>query len=266
VRGTFLRVAAGQVSADGASIATTLGGLSSATSFIVTPIPPESTASSLQPKDRWVPSVLGEGNLKAMALMPGHRSVGQTRAQSLLYNSATADPRPVLSSIINIDVRRGLPNALETQLYVNGVKIPDILVTNLGTPADPKDTALTGSAEKLSRQITFDAGSLPTGTYNYRILTFAKYACSSIASVETGRVFVNNRATSDTGRGWKNTDLQKITIAPDGAAVIEEPDGSLTRFEAKKAVAAFDRKAFRFAPQGDVDTRGCSADRLGRQD
>ena len=250
VKGTYFRVAIGQVSADGTSISTTIGGLSAATSFVVTPIAPESSASSIQPKNRWVPSVLGEGNLKAMAAMPGHESVGQTRAASLTYNSATADPRPVLSSIINIDVRRGLPNALETQLYVNGVKIPDILVTNLSAPANARDTGISGTAEKLSRQITFDASFLSTGAYPYRILTFATYGCSSIASVETGRVFVNNRSDSDTGRGWKHTDLQQVTFSPDGAAVVEEPDGSLTRFEAKKAVSAFDRKPFRFAPVG----------------
>ncbi|MEQ1698414.1 MAG: FG-GAP-like repeat-containing protein [Hyphomicrobiaceae bacterium] len=248
--GTYIRVAHGQVSADGTQIATTLGGIESPTMFVATPIPAESASAKDQPKEKWVPSIIGEGNLRAIVQGPAHKSTGQSRASSLLYNSSTAAPRPVLSSTINVDVRRGLPSTLETQLYVNGVKIPDVHVTNLDQPFNLTDKPLTGNAEKVSRQITFDAGFLKTGTYDYRILTFSKYACTSIASVETGKVFVNNRSESEYGRGWKNAELQKITISPNGAAVIEEPDGSLTKFDARKATTNFDRKSFRHTPNG----------------
>ncbi len=249
--GTFVRSGTGVVSADAQSITTASGGLTTATSFVAVPIELASEESPDQPREGWVPSVLGEGNVRTFANVSGHSSVGRQRGSALIYNSTTANPRPIISSVVSIPAERALPGTVETQLYVSGVRVSNPLITNLATPADPNGTPINDDAdERISQQITFDASWLPTGYHDYRLLTFAKYGCNAVASERTGRVFVNNLTQSPYGRGWRPTDIQTLHIEPDGSALIEEASGALSFFEKKKAVEDFNRKSLRFDVEG----------------
>lgn len=264
---TFIRSGSGRVSTDAATIVTESGGISSDTAFLATPLALDSTPGSDQPSEGWSPSLLGEGNLRAAVAASGYESIGLQRQPALIYNSTTASPRPLISSVVAIPADRAIPGTLEARLFVGGIELPNALVTSLSTPADvggaPIDDARN---ETVAQQVTFDASWLPTGYHEYRLLTFANYACTAIASERKGRIFVNNHTESPFGRGWTSADIQTLHVQADGSALVEEADGSLTRFEKKQAVADFNRASLRFEANGGSYPVVADFDLDGRKD
>lgn len=204
----------------------------------MTPLPVEGGVSSQQPKAKYIPSLLGEGNLQNSYSLPAYTSLGQDRSLGFVYNSVTADPRPIILADVVIPAETTLSGKLEAELYIGRQKAPGVVVVDL-TESQTGNASIPvqGTSSKVSLSISFDARALPTGLHDYQLYVFAGHQCSAAASLISGSVFVNNRSDSPYGAGWKPSELQQLHKQPDGSVAIEEPNGGLTRFEEEKLVS-----------------------------
>ena len=265
--GQYRRAGLGVVTADASKIEIISGGIPATTEFFATPISVLAQATDDQSKSTYVPSLLGTGNHQQAVSITGYTSVGSQRSISTLYNSATASPRTLISSEILIPAAAAIPPTFEIEVAIGGIKMPGKVVSQTSQPQNPTDPGLVqGQVEKIVLQVAVDASLLGTGRYDYTMSVFSVFGCSAIAFEQNGKLFINNRDTSPYGTGWKVTELQKLDIQPDGAALVEEIDGTLTSFEKSKAVAAFDKADFQtaVAPANHIDVADFNRD--GRPD
>ncbi|PZP64886.1 MAG: hypothetical protein DI604_25960, partial [Delftia acidovorans] len=258
----YSRVATGTVGPDGYTITGLTGSVSAGTNLFVTPLPVEGNVSSQQPKAKYTPSLLGEGNLQNSYSLPAYTSLGQDRSLGFVYNSVTADPRPIILADVVIPAETTLSSKLEAELYIGGQKAPGVVVVDLtASQTGNGSIPVQGTSSKVSLSISFDARALPTGLHDYQLYVFAGHQCSAAASVVSGAVFVNNRSDSPYGAGWKPSELQQLHKQPDGSVAIEEPNGGLTRFEEEKLVSLSSPELFElFDPEraevADLDKDG----------
>jgi RHS repeat-associated protein len=246
-------VGSATVAANGIVLSDVTGAAPAGANLVIAPLSLSGTASRLQPKDSYVPSLLGEGNLQTGFSLPSYVSLGQNRAPSFLYNSLTASPRPIITADITIPADAPLTSTLEAELYVNGQKAPGVTVTRLDA-AEKSGTALPVETESAvaSVSVSFDASALPTGAYPYELYVFAGQTCGAAAAKIDGKVFVNNRSVSPYGSGWKPTELQQIFPQTDGSVLIEEANGGLSSFESKKETADLQALTLRFPSIGGL--------------
>ena len=217
----------GVVSTDGATIALTVGGVPGGTVFAIAPRRPGAHVSTAQPADIFTPSMLGSGNMQASFSPPGTRQLDTARGLTFVYNSATANPSPVLRESVLMGANTGLPQTLATSLTVGGVTQSSSLTTNLSTPQSG-GTALNGAlTNALVQAGAANLAALPTGSYPYSFLTVAKYGCSAVAFQSFGTLVVNNQSSSAFGPGWQLAEVQKLTPQPDGSVAIAEGSGNV---------------------------------------
>ena len=216
----------GQVSADGASISLTVGGVPGGTVFAIAPRRPGVKISTAQPNGIFAPSMLGSGNMQASFSPPGTRQLNAGRGLTFLYNSATANPSPVLRETVTVGSNTGLPQTLATSLTVGGVSQATTLITNLATPIAGAGALSAAVTNALVQAGAANLTALPTGSYPYSFLTVARYGCSAVASQSFGTLVVNNQSASPFGPGWQLAEVQSLTPAADGSVTIAEGTGS----------------------------------------
>jgi hypothetical protein len=157
-RGTYARSGLGKVSPDGQSIQIISGGLASATSFFATPIPTLAEKTQDQPGSTYVPSLAGEGNLQTGYSISGYHSLGRMRSSSLLYNSVSASPQPIISAAITVPANAPVPPKFDVELEIGGVKIPGSIAAQTLEPHNPSDPGIDeSSVQRLVLQVAFDA-------------------------------------------------------------------------------------------------------------
>jgi RHS repeat-associated protein len=114
-------------------------------------------------------------------------------------------------------------------LRVGGVELLGELFTNT--------TGLSESIDETFHQaVQFDANSLPTGRYPYRLSLTSNYISSSISTFLNGQVIVNNRSQSPLGAGWTLEGLQRIHVQADGSVLLTQDNGSAALFRTDRAL------------------------------
>jgi RHS repeat-associated protein len=242
--GTFSIVGKGVVTSDGQSIITVEGGVvASAWHFSLaapSQIASASSESHLCDSSRCgvgSESDLEEGTLYLAHTLPSYRSLGQSRAVSLTYSSATADPKPIVSLDATLGSTSAVPNAFSIKFEVGGVQQGGEIFTD--TRSLPR-----GTSARLSTQ--FDASNLTTGRYPYSATVFSNYLNSSIGGITNGNVIVLNRRQSPLGSGWAITDLQQIHPQADGTVLLTSGGGTASFFSGGPDVFT--------SPQGDFSS------------
>ncbi len=244
--GTFSIVGQAQVNDDGI-IETISGGLSLASWHTMMPPEPETDEgeNNEENDDRkkeekectGSQTTLCAGHLTIIHPLASYKSFNQIQEMALIYNSLTADPRPIIVSKVTNPVVSAVPLTVSTNLEIDGV-IQDAEVFT--------DTSvLNEDVEEVYRQARqFDANSLATGVHLYRMLIKNNFLSSSIAAIKSGRVLVHNRNQSPFGAGWGLSDTFKMTtsnvvpgIFPNGAIrwisfdlAISQGDGSIQAY------------------------------------
>jgi hypothetical protein len=224
-------VGRGVVSADGAVITTVSGGLTQSGYFTMAPVPPATAASADHNADNVTPTALNDGNFATTYTLPSYNSLGEDRALTFVYNSTAASPEPIVAGDATLLEVTGVPGLVQSRLEVGGVDVSGAVYTSTSQPAQTGDSISETADETIRQALSFDAASLATGTYPYRLSSAGRYGCSSIAGETTGRVLVQNEIESPFGAGWTLAGLQRLHIQEDGRLVLTEGDGSALSFE-----------------------------------
>lgn len=226
--GDYQVVGEGLVSDDGSEIATTAGGLSTATTFTVVPVHLDVSEAEDQTAEFMIPSLLGEGNAKAMVTPPSWTTFGDDRGAPMLYNSTAAAPNPIISINATIPEVTGVPERFIARLEVGG----RLAAETIHTKPSNDNGSLSESVDEIIRQAAqFDATDYKTGRYDYRFILTAEYGCSKTISVQRGEVLVRNQSESPYGAGWSIAGLPAITLVNGGGALLDDGDGSLKMFD-----------------------------------
>lgn len=253
--GTFHVVGVGAVSADGSTIETISGGIVAASWHF--PSPPDPNPDSSSNNDDFDPgpgrgagsgpgpdpldpnndepqpdpacgntgssTSFCTGNLSIAHSLPTHRSHGRNRGLTLVYNSTSADPQPIIVTDATIPVRSAVPETISTTLRVAGIDQAVELFTDTSGLSETVDETIHLAAQ-------WDAAEFPTGAYPYRLLVRNNFARSRVGQAQIGQVLVNNEQDSPLGAGWTLSGLQHLHAQADGNVILTRGDGSLLRF------------------------------------
>ena len=246
--GEFVVVGTGRVSADGSVIEMISGGIR-ANDWHAT-IPPAVDAdgsgnnSSNQPcgcerleVDTGSATAIHSGNLSLDHALPSYESLGKSNALVLNYNSINADPRPIITSKATVVARAAVPQTVSASLSAG-------LDQSVETFTDTR--ALDESIdETIVQAFQFDASNFDSGVYPYKLKLTSNYpSSSSISSLISGEVLINNQRSSPFGAGWTLDGLTKLRQQENGNQLMTLGDGSARLFT----------QAFIFLLDDTVDT------------
>ena len=205
--GSFIIVGRGLVSDDGSVIETISGGISAADWHFLLPQAPTANTSAERSENNFTNqdqnkctdcpggsrTAVSSGNLRVEHSLAGYRSSGQSRELQLIYNSFRANPQPVISANLSVAAQAAVPATLASRLSVAGVDQAVEVFT---------DTSGLSTGVEVRQAVQFDASSFQTGIYPYRLALSGNYTRSSISTVLSGRVLINNQQKSPLGAGW----------------------------------------------------------------
>ena len=223
--GQFVIVGAGEVI--GGQIIMTSGGIEAATAIAAVPPAPLLVLSEDHNDFNLRPTALADGNFSTSITTPSYRSLDQERAVTLVYNSATAAPSPIVAADATIQARAAVPPLLSASLELSGATVAGPVFTST---QDPSPLAF-GQNHTLRLGLTFDAQALPTGRYPARVAATARYGCSHVSGEALGAVLVNNESESPLGAGWTLQGLERLILQEDGTAILVDGTGGLLSFQ-----------------------------------
>lgn len=160
------------------------------------------------------------GDLRIVHALPEIRTLNKARVPSLLYNSALAEPYPIVAASVTLP-SGPLPDSVQAVLKVNGLE------KARGRWAG-NDWAL-GPTRRIG--LGYSAAGDTTRVYDYT-LEVARIPDSMTFTVVTGKLLVVNRRTSAFGAGWWLAGLERLEFLPDGNTLWVGGDGSARLFTA----------------------------------
>ncbi len=231
--GEFEKVGTGTVSADGTTVDSD-GGVVTSGSWHAT-VPPrviiDEDGRRILVIDRpWQKKKHGssavgirDGSLSVDYELPGIRSLNETANLSLIYNSATADPRPVINFDVNNGLRGPIPTSISATLCVAGLDQGEVFTDGSGMPFN--------SIEPFRQAFQIDGSQLPTGLYSYEMRVICNFPQSRRqAPPINGQVVTVNEQASPFGAGWTLSGLSRLFPQADQSLLLVEGDGSATLF------------------------------------
>jgi YD repeat-containing protein len=165
-------------------------------------------AQTNSPDQPWA-GVVSQGPFSASQLtgeLQTALSLGQGRA--LVYSSLTADVEPVV--IVESTFSSGTssipsPDSVEVRLTFGGLNATTIFFNGSLMPGD-----------RVHFADQIDAGSLPTGHYQYSMTVISHYGTTTATRVFTGYQDIVNRQASEFGAGWSLAELDRLGIGTGG--------------------------------------------------
>ncbi|MFQ5964050.1 MAG: MopE-related protein [Candidatus Scalinduaceae bacterium] len=231
--GEFFIAGTGEVSADGSVINTIDGGIREASWHFPLPIETNGASQTMSLIQRIINFIKCEtgsisyahsGNLAVDHSLSSYSSLGQSRALRFVYNSDHADPQPVIISNSTIPFKSAVPPTVSTSLSVGGV--------DQGVEVFTDTSGLSESVDETIRLVAqFDASGFETGIYPYRFTQTNNFTQSSVSSVLSDDVLVNNQRDSSFGAGWTLNGLERIWPQNVGGVLLTDGDGSTLRYE-----------------------------------
>ena len=228
--GTFVVVGTGRVSADGSVVETISGGIRANDWHTVLPpfsepADPEGDSNRVcgcerQERETGSATAVRSGNLSLDHALPDYTSLSTPRGLRLFYNSTNADPQPIVSTETTILRRAAVPRSVSASLSVAGLDQAVESFTDTSGLDESRD-------ETLIQAVQFDASGYETGAYPYSLRLTSNYDLSSVSSILTGNVLVNNQKRSPMGAGWTLEGLQRLSPQADGSIILTEGDGSV---------------------------------------
>ena len=160
---------------------------------------------------------LRTGGMGEIHEVVSYRSLGRERAPQFIYNSLSADPRPVMALHPTLSLNAGVPNLVSTRLEVGGVIQGEVFT-------DTSSFTL-NTAEPFRQAIQFNASPFPTGSYPIRLLVTSHFNQGSVGTFLSDTVLVRNEKSSPFGAGWTLDGLNRLLLQTDGSAVLAKGNG-----------------------------------------
>ncbi len=143
------------------------------------------------------------GDLRVTHALPGVRTLGATRAPTLLYSSQHHDPFPRVTVEVSAGGDPGpLPDSTVYNLYVADVE--------RSRESIPASVWSTGRTKRI--QLGWSALADTTGVYRYKVVArvFFNGVASPDTVVATDEVIVVNRRNTPYGAGWWLSGLERL--------------------------------------------------------
>lgn len=158
------------------------------------------------------------GDLRLVYPLPPIQSLGKVRAPTLLYNSQTAHPYPLVQRPVTLPTGQAVPTTVRATLLVNGV------ARDSGSWAG-SDWGSAGVTRMIS--LGYDAASDSTNVYGYILQVVGiTGGVRTTLTADTGQLVVVNRGQSAFGAGWWLAGLEQLLAQPDSAWLFVGGDGS----------------------------------------
>ncbi len=166
---------------------------------------------------------VSSGNQRESHEAAAYRTANRTRSHTLVYNSLSADPQPILSSTATITQVSAVPDLSSFGLSVGGVDLGIEVFTDTSGFSESMD-------EPFVQTIQFDASALPTGRYPYTLRQTNHFGPSSVTGLASSRVIVQNEQSSPFGAGWTLAGLQRLFLDSSDGALITDGSGEALYF------------------------------------
>jgi RHS repeat-associated protein len=166
------------------------------------------------------------GDLRIIHQTPAIRTLNKGRVPTLLYNSAVADPYPVVAATVTLASGQPLPDSVEAVLTVGGVE------KGRARWAGTDWTA--GATRRIA--LAYSAGADTTNVYDYTFEAATIYLPSGRnGTTVAGKLIVVNRRGGGFGAGWWLSGLERLELLPDGSKLWVGGGGSARLYTAAGA-------------------------------
>jgi len=157
------------------------------------------------------------GDLRIIHPLPTTRTMNKVRTPTLLYNSQTAHPYPIVAANVTLPWSAVVPDSVTAALWV-------------GPPQGTRKWLGNQWAPGQSRRIAFgfEGLSLATGVYAYTLEVRNWYPSPTPSQPTTvnGELIVVNRSNSPFGAGWWLAGIEQLFWLADGRRLVILGDGS----------------------------------------
>jgi len=164
------------------------------------------------------------GDLRMVHPLPTTRTMNKGRTPTLLYNSQTAHPFPIIAANVTIPLTAPVPDSVTGLLQIGNVT--RARTKWLGNQWSSGQTRRVGFA--------FDALGDATGVYAYtlEIRNWYPDPTPSQPTTVNGELVIVNRSDSPFGAGWWLAGLEQLFWIPDGRKLVVLGDGSARVYSA----------------------------------
>jgi RHS repeat-associated protein len=163
------------------------------------------------------------GDLRIMQPLPGIRTLNETRVPALLYNSAMADPYPIVAAIVTLAAGSPIPDSVEGVLTVGGVEKARARWAGSDWTA--------GSTRRIALGYSAAADTTKVYDYTFEVATIYLPSGRNATSV-SGKLIVVNRRGGGFGAGWWLAGMERLENLADGNKLWIGGDGSARLYSA----------------------------------
>ena len=155
--------------------------------------------------------------------MPVFRSLNRNHSLTLIYNSGTALPYPVVMADISIDTATLTPDSIRSTLTLGGASYTYRFTA---TGLEPG-----GGSRRIAIGVNAVTAGIVTGIHPYTLEISNYYGATPYATTLTGELIVVNRVNSPYGRGWGVAGVGHLyTNQPNNAILLVEGDGTAVKY------------------------------------
>ena len=248
--GQFVVVGRGEVSADGATIETTVGGVRAADWHFAQPLGAEflnweNWAGMLGPFiAQWIngSSQVGvrDGSLRVGHALPSIKSLNQDATPHFIYNSHLAYPRPVIKNVMRLprfSFVPLIPSRISSHMLVGFFSQgPEVFTSTSG---------LSGAGdEEFIQSLQFDASELYTGVHSYMFTVTSYFDSENVGAAVSGFMLINNQINSHFGSGWMLDGLDRLYLTSDDAVQLIQGNGEVIPFRRALDFTFFQNEEF----------------------
>jgi RHS repeat-associated protein len=161
------------------------------------------------------------GDLRIIHPLPATRTLNKPRVPTLLYNSASADPYPIIAANVTLASGQPLPDSVEAVLTVGGVEKARVRWGGSDWTA--------GATRRIA--LGYAASTDTTKVYDYTLEVATIYLPSARnATIVPGKLIIVNRRGGGFGAGWWLAGLERLELLADGSKLWIGGDGSARLF------------------------------------
>lgn len=185
------------------------------------------------------------GDLLVAHAMPAYETMGRGRSLTLLYNSATADPRPRVAAWITLPANVAQPDSVYAELQIAGVKRASAWYTSWSSTNPVRQIVLAAPLDTTS------------GIYAFTLLVRHQYTTGTYDAQQTGSLMIVNRRNSEFGAGWWLAGVEQLITGQSGNKMLwVGGDGSSAVYDSiapgvwRRALGGFRDSLSRFDSSG----------------